>query len=61
MKTLTVRLAEALVPETEAESREGRRSKSDVVGERLSRGGLAKPSSSRPSPLLGTLVTLFPA
>jgi Arc/MetJ-type ribon-helix-helix transcriptional regulator len=35
MKTLTVRLPEALVAEIEAESRECRRSKSDVVRERL--------------------------
>jgi Arc/MetJ-type ribon-helix-helix transcriptional regulator len=38
MKTLTVRLPEALVAEIEAESRERRRSKSDVVRERLSMG-----------------------
>jgi hypothetical protein len=37
MKTLTVRLPEALVAEIEAESRDRRRSKSDVVRERLSR------------------------
>jgi Arc/MetJ-type ribon-helix-helix transcriptional regulator len=37
MKTLTVRLPEALVAEIEAESRERRRSKSDVVRERLTR------------------------
>jgi Arc/MetJ-type ribon-helix-helix transcriptional regulator len=41
MKTLTVRLPEALVAEIEAESRERRRSKSDVVRERLSRGAKA--------------------
>jgi Arc/MetJ-type ribon-helix-helix transcriptional regulator len=35
MKTLTVRLPEALVAEIEAECRERRRSKSDVVRERL--------------------------
>jgi Arc/MetJ-type ribon-helix-helix transcriptional regulator len=35
MKTLTVRLPEALVAELEAECRERRRSKSDVVRERL--------------------------
>jgi Arc/MetJ-type ribon-helix-helix transcriptional regulator len=38
MKTLTVRLPEALVAEIEAESRERRRSKSDVVRERLTLG-----------------------
>jgi len=35
MKTLTVRLPEGLAAEIEAESREHRRSKSDVVRERL--------------------------
>ncbi|MBI2493713.1 MAG: ribbon-helix-helix protein, CopG family [Candidatus Rokubacteria bacterium] len=35
MKTLTVRLPETLVAEIEAESRARRRSKSDVVRERL--------------------------
>jgi Arc/MetJ-type ribon-helix-helix transcriptional regulator len=35
MKTLTVRLPEALVAEIEAESRRRRMSKSDVVRERL--------------------------
>ena len=43
MKTLTVRLPEALVAEIEAESRERQRSKSDVIRERLSR---AEKSSS---------------
>jgi hypothetical protein len=38
MKTLTVRLPEALVAEIEAESRERRRTKSDVIRERLSAG-----------------------
>jgi Arc/MetJ-type ribon-helix-helix transcriptional regulator len=37
MKTLTVRLPEALVAQIEAESRERKLSKSDVVRERLSR------------------------
>ena len=36
MKTLTVRLPEALVAQIEAESRERKLSKSDVVRERLS-------------------------
>jgi Arc/MetJ-type ribon-helix-helix transcriptional regulator len=36
---LTVRLPEALVAEIEAEARERRRSKSDVVRNRLSRAG----------------------
>ena len=39
MKTLTVRLPEALVAEIEAEARQRRRSKSDVVRERLNVGG----------------------
>jgi Arc/MetJ-type ribon-helix-helix transcriptional regulator len=39
MRTLTVRLPEALVAEIEAESRGRRVSKSDVVRERLSRAG----------------------
>jgi Arc/MetJ-type ribon-helix-helix transcriptional regulator len=38
MKTLTVRLPEALVAEIEAESRARRLSKSDVVRERLTNG-----------------------
>lgn len=48
MKTLTVRLPEALVAEIEAESRKRQRSKSDVVRERLTL--VAKPGS-RPAPL----------
>jgi Arc/MetJ-type ribon-helix-helix transcriptional regulator len=43
MKTLTVRLPEALAAEIEAESRERQRSKSDVIRERLTR---AKKSQS---------------
>jgi hypothetical protein len=39
MKTLTVRLPESLVAQIEAESRERRLSKSDVVRERLNRAG----------------------
>ena len=39
MKTLTVRLPDALVAQLEAESRERKLSKSDVVRERLMRGG----------------------
>ena len=48
MKTLTVRLPEALVAQIEAESRERRLSKSDVVRERLSqaaRTGRQRPAS----------------
>jgi hypothetical protein len=37
MKTLTVRLPEALVAQIDAESRERKMSRSDVVRERLSR------------------------
>ena len=47
MKTLTVRLPEALVAEIEAESRQRQRSKSDVVRERLS---LAARRRSRSAP-----------
>jgi Arc/MetJ-type ribon-helix-helix transcriptional regulator len=47
MKTLTVRLPEALVAEIEAESRQRRRSKSDVVRERLR---LAARSRARRAP-----------
>jgi Arc/MetJ-type ribon-helix-helix transcriptional regulator len=39
MKTLTVRLPEALITQIEAESRRRRLSKSDVVRERLTRAG----------------------
>jgi Arc/MetJ-type ribon-helix-helix transcriptional regulator len=48
MKTLTVRLPEALVAEIEAESRERRRSKSDVVRERLSQGAKARSGGKLP-------------
>jgi Arc/MetJ-type ribon-helix-helix transcriptional regulator len=47
MKTLTVRLPEGLVAEIDAESRERRVSKSDVVRERLqARKGTARRQSS---------------
>jgi Arc/MetJ-type ribon-helix-helix transcriptional regulator len=49
MKTLTVRLPEALVAEIEAESRERKLSKSDVVRERLSLA--AGPPRRRLAPL----------
>jgi Arc/MetJ-type ribon-helix-helix transcriptional regulator len=48
MKTLTVRLPEALVAQIEAESRRRRLSKSDVVRERLTRAD----GSRRPRPAL---------
>src|SRR3990172_9967844 len=54
MKTLAVRLPEALVAEIEAESRERRRSKSDVVRERLSR--VAGPRPRPASPAIADLV-----
>jgi hypothetical protein len=43
MKTLTVRLPEALVNQIEAESRRRKLSKSDVVRERLAGGGNSRP------------------
>lgn len=49
MKTLTVRLPEALVAEIEAESRGRKLSKSDVVRERLS--GAARSPRGRIAPL----------
>jgi Arc/MetJ-type ribon-helix-helix transcriptional regulator len=50
MKTLTVRLPEALVAQIEAESRERKLSESDVVRERLTRAGPAE--SKLPASLL---------
>jgi Arc/MetJ-type ribon-helix-helix transcriptional regulator len=47
MKTLTVRLPPALVAQIEAESRERKLSKSDVVRERLTRD-TAAPQRRRP-------------
>ena len=57
MKTLTVRLPEALVAEIEAESRERRRSKSDVVRERLSRvvGPRSRPAFPAIADLVGSV------
>ena len=43
MKTLTVRLPEAVVAQLEAESRRRKLSKSDVVRERLTRTGTSRP------------------
>jgi len=48
MKTLTVRLPDALVAQIEAESRRRRLSKSDVVRERLAEAG----TSQRKQPAL---------
>lgn len=48
MKTLTVRLPESLVAQIEAESRQRKLSKSDIVRERLSRsdpGARKRPAS----------------
>jgi hypothetical protein len=47
MKTLTVRLPEALVAQIEAESRQRKLSKSDIVRERLTNG---RPSEPTPAP-----------
>ena len=55
VKTLTVRLPEALVAEIEAESRGRKLSKSDIVRERLSRTAL---SSRRRSRLLDAISDL---
>ena len=59
MKTLTVRLPEALVGEIEAESRERGLSKSDVVRERLIRakaeGGQRPASYERIADLIGSV------
>jgi Arc/MetJ-type ribon-helix-helix transcriptional regulator len=49
MKTVTVRLPEALVAEIEAESRGRKCSKSDVVRERLQR--LAQPTRRQSTPV----------
>jgi Arc/MetJ-type ribon-helix-helix transcriptional regulator len=45
MKTLTVRLPEALVAQIDAESRRRKLSKSDVVRERLSRADRKRPQA----------------
>jgi hypothetical protein len=55
MKTLTVRLPEALVAEIEAESRQRRRSKSDVVRERLATAS----SSPRSAPTYDAIADLI--
>jgi Arc/MetJ-type ribon-helix-helix transcriptional regulator len=56
MKTLTVRLPEPLVAEIDAESRERKVSKSDVVRERLQAGARRE---RRPSALLESVAELF--
>jgi Arc/MetJ-type ribon-helix-helix transcriptional regulator len=50
MKTLTVRLPESLVAQIEAESRERKLSKSDVVRERLTRA--RRPDAKLPASYL---------
>lgn len=56
MKTLTVRLPERLVAEIEAESRERRISKSDVVRERLQH---ASGQTQRPAAPLDAIADLI--
>jgi Ribbon-helix-helix protein, copG family len=64
MKTLTVRLPETLVGQIEAESHERGLSKSDIVRERLLRGGAAGPrrpdSYERIADLIGSVEGLPP-
>ena len=57
VKTLTVRLPEALVAEIEAEARDRRRSKSDIVRERLVRaaGPRSKAAASAIADLVGSV------
>jgi Arc/MetJ-type ribon-helix-helix transcriptional regulator len=58
MKTLTVRLPEALVAQIDAESRRRKLSKSDVVRERLARTGGTRrkpPSLDAIADLLGSV------
>jgi Arc/MetJ-type ribon-helix-helix transcriptional regulator len=56
MKTLTVRLPEAVVAQIEAESRRRRLSKSDVVRERLT---VEKKSRRRPPALLDAIADVI--
>ena len=56
MKTLTVRLPEPLIAEIEAESRDRRISKSDVVRERLEQADAAPHANRRP---LGAIADLI--
>ena len=58
MKTLTVRLPEALVAQIEAESRRRKLSKSDVVRERLTTGAGA---SRQPPALLDAIADVVGA
>ncbi len=65
MKTLTVRLNEALVAEIEAESRDRKISKSDVVRERLERAPRKSARTPRSltaiADLIGSVVDDLPA
>ncbi len=65
MKTLTVRLTEALAAEIEAESRDRGISKSDVVRERLERAPRrprrTPPSFAAIADLIGSVVDDLPA
>lgn len=65
MKTLTVRLNEALAAEIEAESRDRKISKSDVVRERLERASRrprrTPPSFAAIADLIGSVVDDLPA
>jgi len=56
MKSLTVRLSEALVAQIEAESRERKLSKSDVVRERLSLASGPRRRRSAPVDAIADLV-----
>lgn len=56
MKTITVRLPKPLVAEIEAESRERKCSKSDVVRERLQQGGGSKHRRSTPLAAIADLI-----
>ncbi len=61
MKTLTVRLPEALAAEIEAESRERQRSKSDVIRERLIRAEKSRSKARLPdsiADLVGSVAAL---
>lgn len=55
MKTLTVRLPDELVAQIDSESRARRVSKSDIVRERLSRGGTAADPLASIADLIGSV------
>ena len=56
MKTLTVRLPEALAAQIEAESRRRKLSKSDVVRERLAGAQEARPEQPAPLDAIADLI-----